>query len=954
MDEISDRLALVLSRRGIGVGSTVALLSDRNPALVFAMLGVLKSGAAFFVADSSYPAARIRDCLALANPSLLILCGDAVSADARDGLETLRLPAGQSAAMKSLPASDRDVAPAPTSSDWPAYIGFTSGSTGKPKAIITAHAPLCHFIEWHTRRHHLGRDDRFSLLSGLGHDPALRDIFTPLSIGASLHIPEPGLLLDPTRLSDWVADHGITVLHLTPALGQVIASGTEDRIALTLLRHLFWGGDVLGPKLARAFRGIAPNAAQVRFYGTTETPQAMAFSVVEPDEAGEGHTLGRGIDDAQLLVVREMDRLADVGEVGEILVRSPYLSLGYLGDPELTRSRYVANPFTGDDADRCYRTGDLGTYSQVGEVFFVGRSDDQLKIRGFRVEPAEVAARIEKLPGVARAVAMGRDLGRDSKTLVAYFVCERGVDVRGDEIRDALREALPSYMVPAQVVRLDRFPLLASGKIDLLSLPSPVFESGSEGVPDPALTDRERALVETWKEVLGLERVALNESFADMGGDSLSAIRALMRLRRLGVPEAQARGVLQGKTIAQIAREEESNGPASPQPPPTGAARTGLMVNNLRGALVVIVVMAHWLPSLLKRLPPWLGDTDSVIMAIMPALNVVTPGFAFVFGISLGYFFFPRYRHDPANVRRTLRFGVWLIAAALTLRATSTLVLELTRRGVTPAAPTRAPIGWVPLVFGGGEVQGPPFEDFAGDGRGVLLYYVLALATAPAWINLVARAGRPVVACLGLMAASYAAHRVSLALLLDRPQVGVLDVLRLILCAKYAFFNMLTGSIGGLTVGLYLWERRRDTRLWARLLPLGTSFVAAGLALLWAGTGHLHGLYATADMAPWRWVFYSGVVVVVAAMIDLVLGRFASLPRALQVALQLGGVLGQCSLPIFVLHGMVTELKAMLDVAGSPPPVSTAVALLAFACACGLAIGSIYRAYYGRLRLDRA
>ncbi|MCP4655124.1 MAG: AMP-binding protein, partial [bacterium] len=232
--------------------------------------------------------------------------------------------------------------------------------------------------------------DRFPMLSGLAHDPLLRDLFTPLWLGATLVIPDPEEIGNPGWLPEWMRREAISVAHLTPAMGRLLCSGIAA--ATPALRYLFFGGEPLRRQDLSRVRELAPEAACVNFYGTTETPQAVGYFVVPAAELRDTVPVGRGIADVQLLVLNPSGGLAGIGEKGEICVRTPHLALGYLDDPELTRERFPANPFAAQAGDRIYRTGDLGRYLPDGNLEFLGRADHQVKIRGFRVELGEIEA----------------------------------------------------------------------------------------------------------------------------------------------------------------------------------------------------------------------------------------------------------------------------------------------------------------------------------------------------------------------------------------------------------------------------------------------------------------------------------------------------------------------------------------------------------------------------------
>ncbi|MEX3773115.1 amino acid adenylation domain-containing protein [Pseudomonas sp. MYb118] len=528
LEAISRGLAGLLIEKGASASDRVVIVASRSAGLVYAMLGAMRGGLAFTVADAAYPAARVDQIIRTLEPAFVLLCGDA---DLDLQLETpvIRIPELPDAALQAFGGAVVDlpeVNPAHA-----AYITFTSGSTGEPKGVVTHHAPLVHFIEWHVRQHGFTRDDRFSLLSGLGHDPVYRDVFTPLSIGATVICPAQSSLIDPLALASWIQDERISAIHLTPPLGKLIETGAKlAGLTFDALRYFFWGGDALSQTLYQQIRLIAPNAASVNFYGTTETPQAMGFHRLDPHADNERIPLGRGIDGAQLLVVNESSQLAAEGEVGEILIRSPYLSLGYWNDPALTRDKFVPNPFTRIEQDICYKTGDLGAYRADGSVTFLGRGDSQVKIRGHRIELSEIEGVLARHPRIKQAVVLAQ-AEQSSQRLVAY--CVASAEVSPLQLREHLGKALPDYMVPAQFVFIDKVPLTPNGKIDKRALPAMAQPQAASPASDEELSPLGLELVAAWSEILEVPNLDANLSFVELGGDSLSFVQASMVLEGL-------------------------------------------------------------------------------------------------------------------------------------------------------------------------------------------------------------------------------------------------------------------------------------------------------------------------------------------------------------------------------------------------------------------------------------
>jgi amino acid adenylation domain-containing protein len=562
----SNQLAHRLHSASVGAEDLVAIYGHRGVALVCALLGVLKAGAGFAILDPRYPPVPLIDRLRAAEPIAFVQLDDAgalpealqVHVDAIAWRCRVTLARSITAevfdelATESIAPVHVKIAP-----DSLAYVAFTSGTTGQPRAIAGTHRPLAHFMAWHTDTFGLQASDRFSMLSGLSHDPLLRDIFAPLWIGATLVITEWTRLKDPERLAGWMAEHRISVAHLTPALAKIVSASGRSTGDLDALRWTFFGGELLTQSTVTRLRRLAPNVTCVNFYGTTETPQAMAYRVVEPSEdqdADRGLPIGRGIDGVQLLVLNAAGQLTGVGERGEICIRTPYLTRGYLRDDVLTRQRFISNPFTSHAADRVYRTGDLGRYRANGEVEFAGRADHQLKLRGLRVEPAEIEAALERQPGIAQATVVMREDAPGDRRLVAYIVSTAGALVQPTELRTQLQAELPDALVPSAFVVLDAMALTPNGKVDWHALPAPGRADLGSLTTTLARDEVEARLVEIWQEVLGTAPIGVRDSFFDVGGHSLLAVHLFARIRDEFGKNLPLTTLLEEPTIEHVAR----------------------------------------------------------------------------------------------------------------------------------------------------------------------------------------------------------------------------------------------------------------------------------------------------------------------------------------------------------------------------------------------------------------
>ena len=595
----------------------VALYSRRSGELVTGMLACLRAGLTFAVLDAAYPAERLELMLGVLKPGRLVSIGSDLAPLSTNGVAL---------DMAALLAEDRsDDRIDRGRSDAIAYLMFTSGTTGVPKCIATAHAPLVHFIGWYERTFAVTERSRFSMLSGLGHDPVLRDIFVPLSTGAQLHVPAHATVLDPVNLYAWLAQAKITHAHVTPQLARIVCAGRRDQPPLDALAVVCSGGDMLRTKQANELLAVAPGARVVNFYGTTETPQAMGFHVFDPrTDTGDVVPIGRGIDDVELLV----------REDGQIAIRTRFLSAGYRGDPALTQKRFVADP--ADPAERLYLTGDVGRTRADGAIAIEGRIDDQVKIRGFRVELGDVVAQLQKLSDVRDAVVLPERLPDGESRLVAYLVGSGATPA----VRDAMVAAAPPYMVPGRYVWLPALPLLPNGKTDRAAL-SKLDPVDDAALPTQELDPTEATIIESWRELLKQPRIDVNSSFVDLGGDSLSFIEASVQLEDLlgKLPEKWER-----LSIRELARTKQATKSRWTSVDSSVLLRAisivGVVIGhyelpNLAGTVIALFVVSGM--SFGKYLAPQIARTGKLTPIVRLVVKIAIP--AILWSIVVNVFF---------------------------------------------------------------------------------------------------------------------------------------------------------------------------------------------------------------------------------------------------------------------------------------------------------------------------
>ncbi|MGH7833647.1 MAG: amino acid adenylation domain-containing protein [Candidatus Binatia bacterium] len=577
LDARSNQLAHYLMARGIRPGDLVAIYAQRSSALVLTLLGTLKAGAVFVILDPAYPAARLISYLRIAPPRgwLQIDAEGDLTGDLQSHLDGLplccRLPLSSRKPFElalQYPETDPGIS---VKADDSAYVAFTSGSTGEPKGVLCRHGPVTHFLPWQKKTFDLSERDRFGLLSGLSYSLLHRDVFTALFLGASLYIPDPRDVSSPERLTEWLQQKAITILHLTPALGQLLQTFHER--TLPSARRVFFAGDLLTKHDASSIRGLAPHAKIINFYGATETQRAVGYFEISEEaslsdaKAKRPIPLGRGVKDVQLLLLTPSCDLAGIGELGELYVRSPHLAAGYIGDRALTGEMFPVNPFTAESGDRLYRAGELGRYRPDGHVEWAGRKDRCVNIRGFRVELAEIESVLRQHPGVKDAAVIAKEfvVGRSSPTstsesrLVTYVVPELDQPSSIDEMRCFLSARLPDFMVPSHFFYLERLPISPNGKTDYHALSSvDQLMSRSNASPVERCTDAERALSHIVAEVLGLDRVDLHDNFFHIGGHSLLAAQVAARVRETFGVALELSAFFETPTVASLARQIEA------------------------------------------------------------------------------------------------------------------------------------------------------------------------------------------------------------------------------------------------------------------------------------------------------------------------------------------------------------------------------------------------------------
>nr|WP_157527869.1 non-ribosomal peptide synthetase [Kibdelosporangium sp. MJ126-NF4]CEL16414.1 Siderophore biosynthesis non-ribosomal peptide synthetase modules [Kibdelosporangium sp. MJ126-NF4]CTQ90366.1 Siderophore biosynthesis non-ribosomal peptide synthetase modules [Kibdelosporangium sp. MJ126-NF4] len=539
LDERTNRIARQLVADGIGPESVVALALGLSTDMVIAVLAVLKAGAAYLPVEPSLPAERIRTILETAAPALIITTADrevpasGVPSRHFDDLAAAEHPG------TALTDADRI---RPLHSANPAYLIFTSGSTGTPKGVLTSHESLCNVLLGMGARMGITDGERLLALAATGFDMSVFEMLAPLVAGATVVVAPPGTARDPLRLADTLHRNEITVLAATPSLWQgVLGAG----VTLPPGLRLQLAGELFGEKLVQ---GLQAQGARVgNLYGLTEVSVYSTLADLPEPFTGRA-TVGTPISNTRLHVLGPGLVPTIPGVPGELYIGGIGPGRGFVGRPGQTATRFVADPF-GPPGARLFRTGDLVRWSDDGELVFLGRVDLQVKVNGFRVELGEIDTVLGTHPSVARSVVVVSGETGDAR-LVAYVVPADGPVDQAD-LRAHLRRSLPDYMVPPIIVELEALPLNANGKLDRAALPAPVVTGRADG--RGPRTPREEVLCGLFAEVLGLERVGLDDDFFDLGGHSALAIRLVNRIRAELGGGTSIRSVFEAPTVAALA-----------------------------------------------------------------------------------------------------------------------------------------------------------------------------------------------------------------------------------------------------------------------------------------------------------------------------------------------------------------------------------------------------------------
>ncbi|MFG1954931.1 amino acid adenylation domain-containing protein [Micromonospora sp. NPDC048830] len=553
LDRHTNQLARTLRAKGVGPESRVGICAERSLELVIGLLAILKAGGAYVPLDPAYPADRLafmvsdaRIQAVLVQPQTQERIGSLVGQD----VPLVQLSGGDA----QWPQESAEPLANLSGPDNLAYVIYTSGSTGKPKGAMLGHQGICNRLLWMQDTYSLQSEDRVLQKTPFSFDVSVWEFFWPLITGARLHVARPDGHRDPAYLAEVIDQQRITVLHFVPSMLQSFLEQPSVAEHCQNIRHVMCSGEALPLDQQERFLRLLPGVRLHNLYGPTEASVDVSFWECHPAEGATTVPIGRPVANTQLYVLNQAMMPVPDGVIGELFIGGVQLARGYLGRPDLTAERFVANPF---GEGRLYATGDLARHRRDGVIEYVGRKDHQIKIRGHRIEVGEIEAVLAQHPALQSCLITVHEVSAADKRLAAFYTVNEGQAVTVDELKDHLLQQLPEYMVPTYFVDLPEFPLSPNGKVDRKALPSlsSIVRQTQERESFVApRTETERTLGEIWTRLLNVERVGVHDDFFDLGGHSLLVASLATEVQSEWDVSVMLPMVFQNRTLEALAR----------------------------------------------------------------------------------------------------------------------------------------------------------------------------------------------------------------------------------------------------------------------------------------------------------------------------------------------------------------------------------------------------------------
>ena len=540
LNEKANQLSIYLLSKGVKIGDTVAIYMDRSLEIMVSLLGVLKAGAAYIAIDPTYPKDRIQYMLQETKASAIVTTSELESEiKAIENVNKFNIDTQ----WNLVENNSKDNLNLNILPENPAYMIFTSGSTGKPKGVVINHSNIINYAEGILKRFEFVGGLSFAIVTTFAADLGLTTLWGALCSGGQLHIISYERAADPGAFEDYFKNNSIDVLKIVPSHFEALKAATDIKNIIPN-KYLIFGGESSSWETIASVKEAKPQCIIVNHYGPTETTVGvLTYKISDVPKKSNIHTvpLGRPLPNSKVYILNQYMKPVPLGVPGELYIGGDGVTAGYLNRPEITAEKYIMHSFNGEKPERLYKTGDLAKFLKDGNVEFLGRIDNQVKIRGYRVEIGEIEALIKSYPWVQDSVVIvGEDKPGD-KQLIAYIVSKFGTEEefsQGD-LREFLKKQLPKYMIPAMFVKIESIPLNANGKVNKAALPKPdmMKRDASDAFIAPR-SKEELEMAKKWSEVLGIDKIGINDDFFDLGGDSFKAIKLVRSVSStLGVME---------------------------------------------------------------------------------------------------------------------------------------------------------------------------------------------------------------------------------------------------------------------------------------------------------------------------------------------------------------------------------------------------------------------------------
>jgi amino acid adenylation domain-containing protein/thioester reductase-like protein len=541
LDQRSNQVANLLLSHGIKEGKYVPIWLDRSLEWIVAVLGVIKTGAAYVPIDPAYPAKRVE--YILSDTSADVIITNKILEDLL--LDNEKTKVFDLSNMENLNHLSSEYPEVNIHQNSLAYTIYTSGSTGKPKGVMVSHQAIQHLVTWHNHHFHVDHSSKLTLVAGLAFDISVWETWSALTSGATIFIANNEDRTDAIALVDFYRRNQITHGFVPTVLAPSVVNDSRNYHDLKL-KYLFTGGEKLKPVLTSEL-----NYELVDYYGPTECTVYATFKKVKDTGGSYISSIGKPIANAKAYILGENMELLPVGAVGELCIGGSILAKGYLNNEELTNAKFIINPF--NETEKLYRTGDLAKWKPDGDIEFLGRIDNQIKIRGFRVELGEIERTLIQQKDIKEALVIGKETEGSTQYLIAFIVLEPGVTKDISSVRNALKDELPGYMIPAQIIFIDKIPLTANGKTDTQVLKDRADKEAKELISlEPPTNETERITVDVWSSALERPVINITDNFFDIGGNSLLVATVAVALQRKLDVKVYLRDIYQYPVLQQL------------------------------------------------------------------------------------------------------------------------------------------------------------------------------------------------------------------------------------------------------------------------------------------------------------------------------------------------------------------------------------------------------------------